>query len=444
MSGSNFSDTKGNGPDFFQYGKDMMADWLALMAGTAENDQPAADSAQVWRMMMDMWRKAAQSHIPEGMQSTVNNVFEQASHFNLFAQQFSDLVRNCRQLDIDAADWQKQLRRHFSRFQSGLRGADDNLLLQVQQQCERWWSQMFAPYMTYAADTQRMAQGGAMVGDMLGWMNGFNYPSYASAEHRHAMPGIGLMREQQEHIQQGMRLYLELQQAQTEFAGVLNEAQQRGFELMQQKLVARMERGDSIDSLRTAYDFWIESQEDAYIEVARTEKYSVAYGSLCNSLLRCRKHQMECLDQILCLLGAPSISGVRAMSAQLHQLRRGNAALMEQQREDRQQIDILSNKVRDLYAQSNAFDKDSGTARRRASMRTAKKQAAKKRVAKKRVAKKRVAKKQATKKRVAKKQATKKRVVKKRVAKKRATKKRVAKKRVAKKQATKKRTARRG
>lgn len=78
------------------------------------------------------------------------------------------------------------------------------------------------------------------------------------------------------------------QQVQNEYLGLLQDAAQKGLDLMQQRLNAQSApEEEQISSLRELYNLWVECNEETYGQMLRSMEYATLNGRLLNAFLTC-------------------------------------------------------------------------------------------------------------------------------------------------------------
>lgn len=93
-----------------------------------------------------------------------------------------------------------------------------------------------------------------------------------------------------------------------------------------QAFAARLARADRPQTLRLAFDAWIDCAEAAFQCVARKSAFAAAQAALCNELVRLRAGQQGLLEQASRLAGVPTRGEVDALHDSVRELRRQLAA----------------------------------------------------------------------------------------------------------------------
>ena len=161
----------------------------------------------------------------------------------------------------------------------------------------------------------------AAIGEALG---AAMQPGSATAELRNwlNLPAFGLMREHQEHYRDSALAWIDYQEQQKRYGALMMKAAKRGFELFEGKLSEREQPGRQIDSLRGLYDLWVDAAEEGYAEIALSNEFREAYGTLVNAQMRVRSQVAKEVERVAAELGMPTRSEVDSIGERLQALRR--------------------------------------------------------------------------------------------------------------------------
>lgn len=145
---------------------------------------------------------------------------------------------------------------------------------------------------------------------------------HADARSWMGLPAFGFMREHQERWQQLALAQIAHQDRSRAFAELMGEAAQRAFVKFEEKLAERSEPGKQIESTRALFDLWIDAAEEAYAEIALSERFRDAYGALVDAQMRLRAGVQREVEQLGQLLGTPTRSEVDAAHRKIVELER--------------------------------------------------------------------------------------------------------------------------
>ncbi|GAB3751978.1 class III poly(R)-hydroxyalkanoic acid synthase subunit PhaE [Lysobacter olei] len=136
------------------------------------------------------------------------------------------------------------------------------------------------------------------------------------------VPTFGFAREHQERWQAAAKAQDEYQAATQAFNTLLAESAQTAFERFEQLLAERSEPGRQLTSARALFDLWIDAAEDAYAELALSQRFRDAYGHMANAQMRVRQHVQDEIERASALLGVPGRTEVDAAHRKIVQLER--------------------------------------------------------------------------------------------------------------------------
>ena len=143
-------------------------------------------------------------------------------------------------------------------------------------------------------------------------------------------PTFGFAREHQERWQAAAKALDEYQGANHAFNRLLAESAQVAFDRFEQLLAERSEPGRQLTSARALFDLWVDAAEDAYAELALSQRFRDAYGQLANAQMRVRQHVQDEVERTSALLGVPGRTEVDAAHRKIVQLERELRRLRDQ------------------------------------------------------------------------------------------------------------------
>ena len=136
------------------------------------------------------------------------------------------------------------------------------------------------------------------------------------------MPAFGQNREQQERWQALAAAQIELQEKNDAYNAAMFEAGRDAFDRFERKLAAHCEPGRQLKSARALFDLWIDAAEEAYAEVALSQKFRRIYGELVNAQMRVRAGVQREVERIGELFGMPGRTEVDAAHRKIAELER--------------------------------------------------------------------------------------------------------------------------
>lgn len=220
--------------------------------------------------------------------------------------------------DLAALDWYGRMQRLAARFAGGGSPAE----------IAQAWREALGGE---AADPFAMLRGlPGLSGDWLRQvrplLEGLLRPLREQQEHWLRQPAFGPAREHQERLQALARAWQEWEQRSQDFAGHLERAGQRAFELFERRLAEREETGTPLESARALFALWIDAAEDAWAELALTPEFGQAFAAMTNAQMRLRLGLQREVELLGALLGLPGRSELDAVHRKVAELERAMRA----------------------------------------------------------------------------------------------------------------------
>lgn len=135
-------------------------------------------------------------------------------------------------------------------------------------------------------------------------------------------PTLGYTRESQEETQRLGQLWLEHGQAVQAYAAVLSRVVVRAGELLREKVLAQMGKGEAFESLRSCYDLWVDCGEEAYAELSVSGEFTRTQAKLTNSLMAVKHQEQKIVNEVLGALNMPTRRELDTSHRRLHLLQR--------------------------------------------------------------------------------------------------------------------------
>jgi class III poly(R)-hydroxyalkanoic acid synthase PhaE subunit len=144
-----------------------------------------------------------------------------------------------------------------------------------------------------------------------------------------AIPPMGYAREHQERGQKAMQDWLGYQRALGVFTSILTRIAMRTGEAVQHRFA---ERGKPFESLRQAYELFVDCAEDAYAEVVTAADFGKVIAELMNTAMAVKRHAQAMAEEMANAANLPTRRELDTSHRQLQQLRRQMRALQDQLR----------------------------------------------------------------------------------------------------------------
>lgn len=279
----------GQAQEFERLARQYWAAWGDALRGTAPGAGQAGTRA--WQDAIDWWTRYA-----HGGRSGVNDVLER---FN-----------------TQARDWYAQMQQVAAQFAGQDHSASD---------VARAWKQALGatganpfPEMLRAMRGQGPAGLDQWVEDARPWLDAVRGEGMAWLR----MPAFGAGREHQERLQQLAAALVEYDESNSAYTALMLKASQRAFALFEDKLAAKADSDERIESARALFDLWIDAAEESYAEIALSQEFRRAYGHLVDATMRVRAGLQREVEQACTTLGMPTRTEIDAAHRKIVELER--------------------------------------------------------------------------------------------------------------------------
>ncbi len=119
------------------------------------------------------------------------------------------------------------------------------------------------------------------------------------------MPAFGFTREHQQRLQALALAQLRWQEAQQAYGMLMAKASRDAFSRFESKLASHEEPGRQISSVRALFDLWVDAAEEAWAELALSQEYRHAFGTLVNAQMHQRAAAQAIGEQVAGTYGWP-------------------------------------------------------------------------------------------------------------------------------------------
>lgn len=295
--------------------------WTKLQgSGDASGGQGSGSAPNPWAAGLDNWWKMVSGNAPTDQRAMFDRLLEQARSYFGFAEQCVQFTHGMEAYTKAAEQWRDGVQNHFADF--------GKVFTQAQAEAGKHASGLSA-FSSLPLDTwmRTLSTACLMPGDALKEAKGFTGSPFVDQWHQTydqflSVPTIGYTREWQEQQQRGAQLWVDYLLANQEYLQSFNKLADSTLEQFKTRLGDRYDKGETISSLREAYDVWVDAGEAAFADFAFSDEYSRAYGHMVNSLMAIKRHARQTVDETLGALGMPTRDEMNSMQRALSELRR--------------------------------------------------------------------------------------------------------------------------
>jgi class III poly(R)-hydroxyalkanoic acid synthase PhaE subunit len=281
---------------------------------------------QPWQSALDLWSQAAQALLPEHTRGVAQKLFDVNRGFAGLGEAFFKTMQGLQPGAGPGADWPASLQKVLEQLRAGLAGG-------MGTQGDPWAG--FATFWGMPLDNWRRVCSACSLlpGDMTRALRGEG-PPYAALHGAMSQalstPPLGYTREWQEQVQEWGQLWLKHGEALQRYQSLLNKVGSRAVDLLQEKLRQLGEENKTPDTLRAAYDLWVDCGEEAYGELANTEEFTQAQAHLANTLMAVKRHEQQMVEEMQAALNMPTRRELDTTHRRVHELRRELRAVREE------------------------------------------------------------------------------------------------------------------
>jgi class III poly(R)-hydroxyalkanoic acid synthase PhaE subunit len=144
------------------------------------------------------------------------------------------------------------------------------------------------------------------------------------------IPPLGYAREHQERGQAAMQDWLAYQRAAGAFTAVMTRIATRTTDMVQRRFTERAASGPPLESLRQAYDLFVDCAEQAYAEVVTAADFGKVSADLMNAAMAVKRHVQAAAEEMASAANLPTRRELDTSHRQLQQLKRQIQAMRDE------------------------------------------------------------------------------------------------------------------
>lgn len=296
---------------------------LVMSENTTAHDAYTS-AADTWADSLELWWKALSPSIEPDQHEVFRKFIEQGKSYFRLNSEFLSILPNLSNSDKDSPEWQ----RLWDVGMSELRNNFANLTNSGQSNAGFWalplenWQRTLGIFSVLPLDFLKNLES-YLENNEQGFF-------YEQLKPLCTLPNFNYPQEWQENLQESIRLLIDYQQAQQEYAAVFGKIGLRSIDLLQHNVATLQGEEVQFDNLRTVYDLWVECGETAYSEFVNSEEYVNTHARLINSLMTWKQHEQKMVDDILNMFNMPTRKEMDTINLRMHQMRREVKALQKE------------------------------------------------------------------------------------------------------------------
>jgi class III poly(R)-hydroxyalkanoic acid synthase PhaE subunit len=331
------------------------SDLLQAAPGMGAN-KPSGASSAPWGQGFDLWSKMLGPVMPPESRTWMDKLMEINKGYLQMGEALFNTFSTAQKSGKDPSQWWESINLYLTKMQ-------EQVASQFRSSKDPWAG--FATLWGLPADTWKRLSSAwsAMPGDIeraFRDIDGLHQSGLAPlASDWLSTPTLGYTRESQEEAQRLGQLWLEYGQAVKAYGDALSRVITRAGELLKEKLMGQMNKGESLDSLRACYDLWVDCGEEAYAEVSLSDPFIQTQARMTNALMAVKRQEQKIVDEMLGALNMPTRRELDTSHRRLHQLQR-QVWHLKRALEDfgtlelREEVAVLQRQVSELKASGTA------------------------------------------------------------------------------------------
>jgi polyhydroxyalkanoate synthase subunit PhaE len=322
----------------------------AREAPAGGHQRPESTASDPWGHGLELWSKMVAPALSTEAREIADKLLDLSKSYLRVGEDFWKLMENAQAASSAGTEWQAAL-------QSGLKQVQEQFT-GIGERADPWsgfatfwglpmdnWHRVFSSFSVLPGDVDqslRQQMDTSPLQEAMGKLL--------------STPALGYTREWQEQVQKFGERWLAYQRALQNYGSVLGRVGTRAVELLHQKLIEIAAKGETLPSLRAAYNLWVDCGEQAYAEIATSPEFIKWQAELINTLMALKKHEQQMVDEVLSGLHMPTRREVDTGHRRMQDLRRELRALQDQLEEGglaelRAELDKLRSQVEGLHPQ---------------------------------------------------------------------------------------------
>ncbi len=296
--------------------------WLAMASQITrtESGQPSPSKAasEPVAQALEFWTQMMAPALPAQARALGDKLAELGQGYLQIGENLWRMVQGVQTAASAGSDWQSALQEQLQKLQQGFTtsagGAEPSAgMATLWGMPLQHWRRLSSSFSVLPGDVEQTLRGAGSLG-----------PEALQRELRNALsvPAVGYMREWQTLIQEWGRYSLEHTQAMRAYETTLTKVGTRAFELLTARLQAMGKGGEMVDSVRAAYDLWVDCAEEAYADVASGDEFPRIQARLTNTLMVLKRHEQQMAEELQAALNVPTRGELNTTHARVQGLRR--------------------------------------------------------------------------------------------------------------------------
>lgn len=322
----NNSEDTTEGQDWSQVQQKYWEAWAGLTQQILDNSSDELEKlsqAASWGDTLEQYWQTIMPTLSFDKQGIFKKFIEQGQNYFHTNEQFLKTLHNLSNIDTTSADWQQLWKHSFEELKTNFNHfVSKEHLRFLEPPINTWW--------------RTLSSLSLLPGDFFKNFKSdvFQQPTNTLTDTIESLLSVshaGYLREWQAQIKESVHLLLQYQQSQQEYTDFFNKVGSRAIELLGDKMVSLLNKGETVEHLRDVYRLWIDCAEQAYTEFVATDEFNKINANQINTLMAWKQHERKVIDELLGALNIPTRQELDALYLRLHQMRKEIKALQMEQ-----------------------------------------------------------------------------------------------------------------
>ncbi len=310
----------------------------ADMANSAKPAPTFADLADDWQKMATQSLQAWNSAADPIARSTAEQVISAQAIALRFVEFSTKAWENAAPKFKSGEDWQKALNETMDEFRKRWVNAPAEMAA-MNQDMESMWKLYMDQWRAFGQPWETVWMRGpglwgrAVSGDSAAMfeLSDVYHNAYKQTLGKLATsPNLGMTREFNARLLEGFDAFTAVNNAGLEYQAVVNETWEAAFKKFGEDLAELAEKGQKIENVRDLVALWTKSAEAIFLEIFRTERYTLAQGKYLNANMRYRIAQRRIMEEYLEIFDMPTRTEVDEAHRRIYELGKEVKALKKQ------------------------------------------------------------------------------------------------------------------
>lgn len=314
--------------------KKMWDSWLGLAQGMSDSSK-FPNMTEQWRWLAEQ----SMQNLTASSGPTIKGVVEQLAASQASMMRFLELSTKAWQMiapKIEAGeDWQSVLSDFSNQWFQQLVGGPTGFMTSSKDINDLWrfyleeWQKLGQPWLqSWIHSPWHFSQAMTGAGSELAELSRLHWDAYERSFGRMTeTPRMGFNREMMSTLVNGFDTWVDFRKASADYHMLLAKTSAVAFEAVMKELVAISERGEKIESVRDLMNLWMDTIDQTFSKLYKSEEYLNVQRELSSAVMKYRMKEQEIVEIFMQTLNLPTRSELDDAYRSLYELRKEVKAL---------------------------------------------------------------------------------------------------------------------